>query len=121
MIHIYHNNRCSKSRACLAFLELSDKEFEVVEYLKNPLNFDQLKEITHQMNASPIDLVRTNEKIWSDVYKNQTLTDDEIIQAMVEHPSLIQRPIVVYNQKAVLARPLENVLSLLNSTPDNEN
>lgn len=113
MIKIYHNPRCSKSRAGVQFLKEKNIEFEIIEYLKNQLDFHALKEIIEILEIQPIDLVRTNENIWKENYKNLSLSDDEIIQAMVENPRLIERPIVVRNNQAVIGRPTENINKIL--------
>jgi arsenate reductase len=113
MIQIYHNSRCGKSRECLAFLENSDKEFEVVNYLVNVPTFAELKSIIEKLEIKPIELVRQKEKIWLENYKNTTLSDDEIIQAMILNPILIERPIVTNGNKAVIARPLEKIKRII--------
>lgn len=112
MIKIYHNPRCRKSREGLLILENSGKKFDVIKYLDNPLTFEELSEIIELLKISPVQLVRKNEKIWKENYKNKDLNDKEIIQAMVNNPKLIERPIVVYNSKAVIGRPPENILKL---------
>lgn len=113
MIQIYHNSRCGKSRDCLAFLEDSGKEYKVIKYLENVPTFDELKSIIEKLNIKPIELVRQKEKIWLENFKNNLMSDDEIIQAMVANPILIERPIVINGDKAVIARPLENVKAIL--------
>lgn len=113
MIQIYHNSRCSKSRECLAFLQNSEKSFEIINYLQTPPTFEELKNIISKLNIKPIELVRQKEKIWIDNFKKSNLTDEAIIHAMIEHPSLIERPIVINNDKAVIARPLEKVNEIL--------
>ncbi len=113
MIKIYHNNRCSKSRCGLEFLENSGKEFEVVKYLDNTPTENELKDILKKLNYTPIDLVRKGEKIWKENYKGKKLTDTEIIKAMVENPKLIERPIIINGDKAVIARPLENIAKII--------
>ena len=113
MIQIYHNNRCRKSREGLAYLEKIGLEFEIIEYLKYPLTEDALKQILKKLNIKPINLIRTQEAIWKSDYKGKILNDEQIIKAMVKHPKLIERPIIVNNQKAVVARPLESVAKIL--------
>ena len=110
---IYHNNRCSKSRQGLSILEDSNQKFEVVNYLDNPPTKKELKEILNMLGFTPIQLVRKNESIWKENYKNKELSDDDIINAMHEHPKLIERPIIVKGNKAVIGRPPENINSLL--------
>ena len=113
MITIYHNPRCGKSRDCLAFLETSDQKFEIIKYLETPLTFNELKEIIRKLNINPIELIRKNETIWKENFKGKELTDSEIIQAMVDYPILMERPIVVYNDKAIIARPLEKIKEII--------
>lgn len=113
MITIYHNPRCTKSRECLAFLENSNKEFEVIKYLETKFTVKTLSGIIKKLNIKPIELVRTKEKIWIENFKEKTLSDAEIIDAMVQNPTLIERPIAVYNNKAIIARPLEKIKEIL--------
>lgn len=113
MITIYHNPRCGKSRDCLAFLETSDKKFEIIKYLETPLSFNELAEIIRKLNINPIELIRKNETIWKENFKGKELTDSEIIQSMVDYPILMERPIVVYNDKAIIARPLEKINEII--------
>ena len=114
MIRIYHNNRCSKSRATLALLEQHGAPFEVIHYLDVPPSTVELKTLLHQLGMTARQLLRTGE----DDYKalnldDTTLADEALIAAMVSHPKLIERPIVVVNDKAVLGRPPEAVLAIL--------
>ena len=110
---IYHNPRCSKSRQTLELINNAGKDVEIIKYLENVPTVAELKEIISQLGISPMQLIRKNEAIWKDQYKGKSLNDDEIIAAMVEHPKLIERPIVIKDHKAVLGRPPENVLELL--------
>ncbi len=113
MIRIYHNPRCRKSREGLAILEASGKEFEIIKYLDEQLTVEQLREVISKLNIKPIDLVRKNEAIWKSDYKNNTLSDDEIIKAMIAHPKLIERPIVINENQAVIGRPPELILNII--------
>lgn len=112
---IFHNPRCRKSREGLHLLENSDEKFEIVDYLKNPPSEKELQEILKMLGFRPIQLVRKNEAIWKENYRNKELSDDDIIQAMTTHPKLIERPIVIKGKKAVLGRPPENIKSLLSN------
>ena len=111
-IKIYHNRRCSKSRQTLALLEKETTDFKIIEYLNNPLSFDEIKDIVKKLVIKPIDLIRKNEKIWRDNYKGKEMTDVEIIKAMERNPKLIERPIVINERQGIIARPPEKVLSL---------
>ena len=112
MLKIYLNPKCSKSRQTLAIIEGKTSAFEIVEYLKNPLSKEEITVLLSQLNIKPIELVRTQETIWKENYKGKELTDTKIIKIMAENPKLIERPIVVKNNKAIIGRPPENVLSL---------
>jgi len=113
MIKIYHNNRCSKSRSGLEVLEKSGKPFEIVKYLENVPTEKELKDILKLLGMKPLDLVRKNESVWKELYKDKDLSDSEIIKAMVEHPKLIERPIVINGNKAVIGRPAEAILDII--------
>jgi arsenate reductase len=113
MNQIYHNSRCGKSRECLAFLEDSGQEYQVIKYLDEVPSFEELQSIVKKLNIKPIELVRKKEKIWIENYKNKILTDDEIILAMISNPILIERPIVINGEKAVIARPLDNINTII--------
>ena len=105
MIQIYHNPRCSKSREGLSILEESGKDFEIIDYMNEKVSETDLRELIQKLNIKPIELIRKNEEIWKENYKNKNLTDAEIIKAMSENPKLIERPIVINKGKAVIGRP----------------
>lgn len=113
MIKIFHNNRCSKSRKGVDILENSGKPYEIVKYLENTPTVDELKAIISMLNIKPIELVRKNEAIWKSDFKGKTLSDTAIINAMIEHPKLIERPIVINGNKAVIGRPSELILNII--------
>ncbi|MFD1602548.1 arsenate reductase (glutaredoxin) [Flavobacterium artemisiae] len=113
MIQIYHNPRCGKSRNCLAFIENTNQEFEIIPYLTETPTFEELKSLLQKLNLAPLQLVRTKEKIWIENYKGKDLNDEETIQAMVDNPILIERPIVIKDGKAIIGRDLELVASFL--------
>lgn len=113
MIEIYHNPRCGKSRNCLALVSEKEEAITVIKYLENPLSNQNLKELLQKLNFKPIQLVRVKEKIWIQNFKNKQLTDEAIIQAMVENPILIERPIVVKGDKAIIGRILEEITQFL--------
>ena len=113
MITIYHNPRCSKSRQGLQLLEESGKEFEVVKYLEITPTEKELADIIYLLGIKPIELVRKNEAIWKENYKGKELSDQEIIKAMIQNPKLIERPIVINGNKAVIGRPIENISAII--------
>jgi len=113
MITIYHNPHCSKSREGLQLLELQGLPFTTVKYLNESLTKQELTSIIAKLGIAPIDLVRQKETIWIQDYKGKQLTNDQVIDAMLAHPNLIERPIVVNGDKAVIARPAEKIKEIL--------
>jgi len=105
MIKIYHNPRCGKSREAIQILENENKTFEIIKYLDNPLDQNEITDLIKHLKIKPLDLVRTKEKIWIEKFKNQKLNDDDVIKILVDHPILIERPIVINKNKAIIGRP----------------
>lgn len=113
-IKIFHNPRCSKSRQTLELLQNSDQQPEIVEYLKTPPSKQELKDILDMLGLSPRQLMRTHEAEYKgNGLDDEKLSDDQLIDAMVSHPKLIERPIVISNGKAAIGRPPEKVLEIL--------
>ena len=111
---IYHNPRCSKSRQTLEILDQHDLETEIVLYLDNPPSAEEIASILNKLELSPRDILRKGEDAYKELnLKNDKLTNKDLINFMVENPKLIERPIVVRGDKAVIGRPPENVLSLV--------
>jgi arsenate reductase len=113
MIQVYHNQRCGKSRNCLLFLKDSNIEYEIINYLETPPTFEEIKVLLQKLNFSPIDLVRQKEKIWIEKYKGINLSEEEVIQAMVVNPILIERPIVIKDDQATIGRDLDKISPFL--------
>jgi len=113
MIKIYHNPRCTKSRQGLEVLEKSGEQFEVVKYLENIPTKDELRKVLGFLNIPAENLVRKNEAIWKENYRGKNLSEEDILEAMIQFPKLIERPIVIKNNKAVIGRPTENIYDLL--------
>lgn len=113
MITILHNPRCSKSRQGVQILEEAGIEFKTRLYLKDTLTLNELKDILKKLDLKPIDVIRTGEAIWKAQFKDIKMNDLEIMEAMLEHPKLIERPIVIYNNKGIIGRPPENIKSIL--------
>jgi len=109
MIRIYHNPRCKKSRAGLNYLKEKTADFQVIEYLKNPISFDELKDLLIKLNKKPQELVRTQESVYKQNFKGKNFNDDEWIKILTEYPKLIKRPIVVNGSKAVWGDPPEEI------------
>jgi arsenate reductase (glutaredoxin) len=113
MMKIYHNPRCSKSRETLNIIKESGQEVEVIEYLKTPPTVEELEDVLAKLNLPIEYLIRTGEEIYKTEYKGKNLTDAEWIEALVEHPNMLERPIVVKDDQAILGRPPANVQKLL--------
>ena len=109
MIEVYHNPRCGKSRNCLAFLENTNQEYKIIKYLEEVPSGEELKALLKKLNIKPIELVRQKEKIWIEQFKGQNLTDEAVIQAMIENPILIERPIIIKGNKAIIAREADKI------------
>jgi arsenate reductase len=111
---IYHNPRCSKSRKTLELLEQHQQQPQIIEYLKTPPDAITLKQLLVKLGIAARDLLRTKEEEYTLAGLNdQNLSDDEIIAAMIKFPKLIERPIVVIGNKAIIGRPPEKVLELI--------
>jgi arsenate reductase (glutaredoxin) len=109
ILKIYHNPRCKKSREGLAYLQSKTSDFQIIEYLKNGLTLDQLKEILLKTSLKPKDLVRTEEMVFKRELKGKKFTDAEWIDIIIENPKLLKRPVVVGKHKAILAQPAEEI------------
>lgn len=109
MLQILHNPRCGKSRSCLAFATESNVEFEIINYLESPLSIAELKVLLKKLGIKPIGLVRQKELIWIENYKDKSMTDNDIIKALSLHPILIERPIVIDGDRAIIGRAIDNL------------
>lgn len=112
-MEIYHNPRCSSSRKTLQLIENAGKEVTLRRYLDLPPTVEELREILGKLKMTPEELIRKNEAVYKENYKGKNLSDEEWIEAMVLHPRLIQRPIVISGDRAVIGRPPETVQELL--------
>lgn len=114
MLNIYHNPRCSKSRQTLQIIEDKGLEVKIIEYLKTPPTKKELAEIIEKLGISPRQLLRKGEEAYKTyALDNAKLSDSKIISCMIDEPKLMERPIVVNGNKAVLGRPPENVLGII--------
>tara|TARA_R110002126_G_scaffold59252_3_gene155551 strand:- start:766 stop:1107 length:342 start_codon:yes stop_codon:yes gene_type:complete len=113
MIQIYHNPRCGKSRNALALVEETKQEYEVIKYLEQPPTYDDLVLLLKKLDLKPLEVVRQKEKIWIDNYKNKSMPDETIINAMVLNPILIERPILIKGDKAIVGRELDKITHFL--------
>lgn len=111
---IFHNPRCSKSRAAIELLTEKEIEFEVIKYLDTPPDRETLEKILDMLNMEPRDLMRKGESEYKDNNLSAAnLSKKELIDAMIKFPRLIERPIVIKNGKAAIGRPLENIINIL--------
>ncbi len=113
MIKIYHNPRCTKSRQALEEIKNSGKDFVIVHYLEDPFSKKELTEILNKLKMKPLELIRKNEAIWKEQYKGKKLSNEEVIEAMIAYPKLIERPIVTVGEEAVVGRPTDRVIQII--------
>jgi len=113
MIKIYHNNRCSKSRSALKLLEESGKTFEIINYLEEVPSKEELTYIIQLFKIKPIELVRKNEAIRKENFKNKVFSEEGLIDVMIKYPKLIERPIIINGNKVVIGRPPEHILDII--------
>lgn len=112
-VKVYHNPRCTKSRNSLAYLDDKGVSYDVHLYLEDALTQNELKQVLKQLGMKPQELLRKNEAIFKEQFKGKELSDDQWVEAMIEFPKLMERPIVVKGNKAVVARPTEKINELL--------
>ena len=113
MMKFFHNPRCRKSREALVLINEKGLDIDVVQYLKNPPSFEEFQIIIQKMRLKPIDLVRKNELLFKERFKGKEFSDDERINVLIENPKLIERPILVTENAAIIGRPPEDVLKVL--------
>lgn len=113
MLQILHNPRCGKSRDCVAFTTETKALFEVINYLENPLTVDELKVLIKKLKIKPIELVRQKESIWVEQFKDKTLSNTQVIKAIAKYPILMQRPIVIDGERAIIGREIEKLVGFL--------
>lgn len=109
MITIIHNPACSKSRISLEYLQELNEEILVRDYLDVPLSVTELEDIIHKLGIMPQELLRKKEPLYKELFENKKLTDKQVINLMANNPILIERPIIIKEDKAVIARPLEKL------------
>lgn len=109
---VYHNNSCSKSCAVIDLLNKENQLFQTIDYLNAPLTMEQIAELVQMLGGDPLAIIRQNEEAFTP-YKGKELTPKEWIELVVEHPILLQRPIVIKGGVAVVGRPIEKVYELM--------
>ena len=115
MIKIYHNNKCRKSREAVEYLKGKKIKFTIIEYLKVNFTIEEMSMLISKLNINPINIVRKNEIIWKEKFKNIDHSDMDIIKLLVSNPKLIERPIIEDSNRAILGRPIENLIEFLKS------
>lgn len=113
MITLWHNPRCSKSRQALALLEDEGARVTVRRYLEDRPSRDEIEHVLHKLGLPPSALIRTGEKTYKDNALGEVENESELLDAMAEMPILIERPIAIHADRAVIGRPPEDVLALL--------
>lgn len=113
MIVIYHNPNCSKSRETLEILETTKEDIQIIKYLDEPLKVEKLNKIIKLLNIKPIELIRQHDILWRENFKDLDFSDDELIEVTASYPRLIERPIVINGNKAVIGRPASKVIDIL--------
>lgn len=113
MIVIYHNPNSSKSRESLEILETTKEDVQIIKYLDETLMPDKLAKIIKLLKIKPIELIRQNESLWTENFKDLDFTDEELIDVMCKYPKLIERPIVINGDKAVIGRPPTKILDII--------
>ena len=114
-VTIWHNPRCSKSRQALSLLEENGVSAEVVKYLDTNPSADEIKTLLSKLGIEPRELMRTKEAIYKELALKEVTDNEKLIEAMAEHPKLIERPVVIVGDKAVIGRPPEKVIDLIKS------
>lgn len=115
-VTIYHNPRCSKSRAALELLKQREFDITTIEYLKTPIDRDTILELLSQLQLKPREIMRRGESAYKDLnLDDASHSDDELISAIVENPILLERPIVTFDGRSAIGRPTDNIIDLIDS------
>ena len=112
---IYHNPRCRKSREGVQYLTDKGVEFKIIEYLKDNLSKETVQILLNKLNITALELIRKNEKIWKENFKDKNLSEKELIEVLHKEPKLIERPIIENENLAVIGKPKENIDLLFNN------
>jgi len=112
---IWHNPKCSKSREGLAILQESKSDFEIVKYLDSPITAGQIQELLKLLGISARELMRTKEEIYKELNLKNETDENRLIEAMVQHPRLIERPIIIRGNRAIIGRPSSLIVEFLKS------
>lgn len=113
MYQIFHNPRCKKSREALDFLKIKSVEHEVILYLKNNLSKEKIKILVNQLKIHPKNLIREQEKVWKENFKNKVLSVDQYYEILTSHPILIERPIVTFSNAGIIAKSIDKLANFI--------
>ena len=113
MLQVYHNPRCKISRSVINELQKQEQKIKIIDYLKNVPSVEEIKILLVKLNLKPIDIIRKNEKVFKEKFYKKKFTDEEWILILHEYPILIERPIIVSNNKAIICRPPERLAEIL--------
>lgn len=116
MLSVFHNPRCRKSREAVSFLKENNLEFTEILYIENGLSKNNIQSILEKLKIEPKDLLRTQEKIWKESYKNKNLNKKKLIDIILEHPNLMERPIIISHDSGIIGRPIERLKSFIKSS-----
>lgn len=119
-LRIYHNARCSKSRAACSLVAERGLDAEIIDYLQTPPSVAELRDLLRKLGMAPSELVRRGETVFKEHYAGRVLTEEDWLEALAMHPILIERPLVVCGDRAVVGRPPERVLDLLGEGADGQ-
>lgn len=110
---VYHNPRCRKSREAIQYLEDKGVSFDIIKYLEQSFDKNTLDQVLKKIDMKPSEILRKNETLWKKEFSSKKWSEEQILNLLVEHPNLIERPIVTHSTSGVLARPLENLIEFL--------
>ena len=112
-VKILHNPKCRKSREALAWLLKQNYKVEIIDYMKEGITVSFLQEILSLLDLGPFEIVRKGEDVYKEFVKGKNLDDNSLVEMMCKNPKLIERPIVLVEDRAILARPLENLMNAI--------
>jgi len=113
MIVIYHNPGSPRSRECLEILETKKADYKVVKYMDEPLTSEKLGKVIRLLNLKPIDIVRKQERLWLENFESIKMSDTDLIDLLIEYPKLIERPIIINGDKAVIGKPPKKIIDII--------
>lgn len=113
MIVIYHNPGSNRSNECLEILETKKADYKVIKYMDEPLTSEKLKKVITLLKLKPIDIVRKHDALWIDNFKDLKINDDDLIELLIEYPKLMERPIIINGDKALIGKPPKKIIDII--------